>query len=86
MYLIIFRGQLIEAFLNDMVTVQILDENDDMKTECHNNGVDLSIISMISLLLTCKLTCRIGNKITCLPTTGQEIDHFLNRSGTVHVE
>lgn len=37
-----------------MVTVQILDENDNMETERDNDGVDLSIVSMISLLLTCK--------------------------------
>jgi len=37
-----------------VITVQILDENDDMETECNNDGVDLSIVSMISLLLTCK--------------------------------
>ena len=37
-----------------MVTIQILDENDNMETECDNDGVDLSIVSMISLLLICK--------------------------------
>ena len=34
-----------------MVTVQILDENNDMETERDNDGVDLSIVSMIGLLL-----------------------------------
>ena len=37
-----------------MVTVQILDENDDMETECDNDGVDLGIVSMIGLLLICQ--------------------------------
>ena len=70
-----------------MVTIQILDENDNMETECDNDRVDLSIVSMISLLLIVSLRCRLGNKITtCLPTTGQEIDHFLNRASTVHIE
>ena len=69
-----------------MVTIQILDEDNNMETECDNDRVDLSIVSMISLLLIVSLICRLGNKITCLPTTGQEIDHFLNRSSTVHIE
>ena len=37
-----------------MVTIQILDENDNMETECDNDRVDLSIVSMISLLLIYK--------------------------------
>ena len=37
-----------------MITIQILDENDNMETECDNDRVDLSIVSMISLLIICK--------------------------------
>ena len=54
MYLIILRRQLVEAFLDDVVTIQILDENNNMKAECNNDGVDLSIISMVSLLFIYK--------------------------------
>ena len=58
-----------------------------MEAECDNDGVDLSIISMISLLLIISLKCRLGKRITtCLSTTGQEINHFLNRSSTMHIE
>lgn len=37
-----------------MITIQILDENDNMETEGDNDRMDLSIVSMISLLLICK--------------------------------
>ena len=58
-----------------------------METKCDNDRVDLGIVSMISLLLIVSLICRIGNKITtCLTTTGQEIDHFLNGPSTMHIE
>ncbi len=54
MNLIILRCKLVEAFLDDVITIQILDENDNTGTECNNDRVDLSIASMNSLLLICK--------------------------------
>jgi hypothetical protein len=47
--LIIFRSKLVEAFLNHMVAVQVFDKHYNMKAECDNNGMDLSIVSKISL-------------------------------------
>lgn len=48
-YLVVVRSQLVKTFLNDMVPVQILDEDDDMKAERNNDGMNLSIVSNISL-------------------------------------
>ena len=40
--LVILRRQLIQAFLNDMVAVEILDEHDDVQAESDNDRVNLS--------------------------------------------
>jgi len=47
--LIIFWGQLVQAFLNNMIAVQVLDKHYNMKAECNNDRMDLSIVSKISL-------------------------------------
>jgi hypothetical protein len=48
-YLIILRSELIQTFLDDVVTVQILDQDYDVKAERKNDRMDLSIVSEISL-------------------------------------
>lgn len=48
-YLVVIRSELVKTFLNDMISVQILDENYDRMAERKNNGMDLSIVSDISL-------------------------------------
>ena len=48
-YLIILRRQLVEALLNDMVAVEVLDQNDDVKAKSDNDRMNLSIVSNISL-------------------------------------
>ena len=49
-----------------MVAVQVLDENDDMQAECHDDGVNLSIVSEISLppLRVSSIGGRIWNDFT----------------------
>ena len=41
-YLIILWRELVQALLNDVVAVQVLDENDDVQTERHDDRVDLA--------------------------------------------
>ena len=48
-HLIILRSQLVQAFLNNMVAVQILDKHYNMKAERNDDRMDLSIVSKISL-------------------------------------
>lgn len=48
-YLVILRGELVETLLNDMVAVEILDKHNNMEAERDNNGVNLNIVSLISL-------------------------------------
>jgi hypothetical protein len=49
-YLIVFRSELVQALLNDVISVQVLDENNNMQAQSQNNGMNLSIVSLISLL------------------------------------
>ena len=48
-YLIVFRSQFVQTFLNDVVTIQVFDQNHDVKTQGDDYRVDLSIVSKISL-------------------------------------
>lgn len=48
-YLVVLRGKLVKTFLNDMVAVEVLDKHNNMKAERDNNGVNLDIVSLISL-------------------------------------
>ena len=52
-HLIILRRQFIQALLNNVVTVEVLDENNHMKTERDDDRVNLSIVSMVRLLFIC---------------------------------
>ena len=40
-HLVVLGGKLVEALLNDMIPVQVLDECHDMKTERDDNGMNL---------------------------------------------
>ena len=48
-YLVVLRGELVETFLNDMVAVEVLDKHNNMGAERDNNGMNLNIVSLISL-------------------------------------
>jgi hypothetical protein len=54
-HLVIFRCELVETFLNNVIPVEILDEHYNMKAECKNNRMNLSVVSMISLRSTVSL-------------------------------
>ena len=48
-YLVVLGSQLVQAFLNNVISVQVLDEHNNVEAECNNDGMDLSIVSKISL-------------------------------------
>jgi hypothetical protein len=48
-YLIVLRGEFVQTFLNDMVAVEVLDKHNNMEAERDDNGVNLDIVSLISL-------------------------------------
>jgi len=85
-HLVIFRCELIETFLDDVVSVEIFDEHYNMKAERKNNGMNLSVVSMISLRSTVSLEDENPLKATCLASSGQEINHLLYSSRTMHVQ
>ncbi len=47
-----------------MITVQVLDEDDDMKTESDDDGMNLSIVANISLRRLRKCDRRDSKEIT----------------------
>jgi hypothetical protein len=63
--------------LNNEISVEILDEHYNMKAECKNNRMNLSVVSMISLRSTVSLEDKNPLKATCLASGGQEINHLL---------
>jgi hypothetical protein len=69
-----------------MISVEILDEHYNMKAERKNDGMNLSVVSMISLRSTVSLEDENPLKATCLASSGQEINHFLYCARTVHVQ
>ena len=48
-YLVILRRELVEALLDDVVPVEILDEHNDVQAQRQDDGVDLNI-AKVSLL------------------------------------
>ena len=40
-YLVVIRGQLVETLLDDMVPIEVLDQNDDVKAKRDDDGMDL---------------------------------------------
>jgi hypothetical protein len=51
-YLIVVGSQFVQALLDDVVTVQVLDQCHNVQAECNDNSMNLSIVSKISLLLS----------------------------------
>ncbi len=49
-HLVIFGRQLIQALLNDMIPVQILNQHNNVHAEGDYDGVDLRVVTQISLL------------------------------------
>lgn len=48
-YLVILRRKLVQTLLNDVIPVQIFDEHDDMEAKSDDDGMNLAMVSMISL-------------------------------------
>ena len=85
-YLVVLRSELVETFLNDMVAVEVLDEHNNMEAECNDNGVNLNIVSLISLNSTVSLAEKYKVNLTCLSSSGQEVDHFLYSTSSMHIQ
>lgn len=49
LYLVVFRGELVETFLNDMIPVEVFDKHNNMKAERNDDGMNLNIVYLISL-------------------------------------
>jgi len=69
--LIIFRRQFIQALLDDMITVQVLDEYNNVQAERDNDRMYLAMVSMISLRPTATLSVdrRKHNQKSYLPVS-----------------
>lgn len=48
-YLVVLRSQLVEALLDHMVAIEILDEHNNVKAERDDDRMDLGVVSEISL-------------------------------------
>ena len=51
--MVILRRKLVQALLDDVVPVKVLDEHDDVQAQSQNDGVNLDI-AKVSLRSTCK--------------------------------
>lgn len=72
-----------------MVTIEVLDEHDNMQAQSDDNRVNLSIVSKISLLPSARKQYRervVIKTRTCLALSGEEVDHLLDSPCAVHVE
>ena len=69
-----------------MVSVEVFDQNDDVKAKRDNDGVDLG--GTVGIGLTTRLfSCRIRfTGKSNLSASGQEINHLLNGTGSMHVQ
>lgn len=86
--LIVFSSQSVETFLNDVVSVEILDERDDAGSESEDDGLDLTWSrEKVDRFLNCSGTMHverdrdqiIANGIDDVITllVGAELEHFL---------
>lgn len=69
-----------------MISVEVLDQNDDVKAKRHNDGVDLG--GTVGICLTKRLASG-RTKSTenfNLSASGQEINHLLNCTSSMHVQ
>ena len=67
-YLIVLRCKLVQALLDDVVSVEVFNEHHYMQAERNNDGVDLRVVSKISLLPPARKQYReIGKDCQYLP-------------------
>jgi hypothetical protein len=87
--LVVFWRQFIQALLDDVIAVQVLNEHNNVEAERDDDRMNLAMVSMISLRPPPPFQWT-GEKIimnyTCLSPCGQKVDHFLNSPCSVHVE
>jgi len=69
-----------------MVAVEVLDEHDNMEAQSQDNGMYLSIISLISLLFSGKFENKSGFRMTCLSARRKEIHHLLYSPRPMHIQ
>lgn len=85
-YLVVIRRQLIKALLNYMISVEVLNQNDDVKAERNDDGMDLG--GAVGVGLTERLASNRKKSIgkSNLSASGQEINHLLNSTSSMHVQ
>ena len=54
--LVVFRGQFIQALLDNMITIQVFDEHNNVQAERDDDRMNLAMVSMISLRPTATLS------------------------------
>lgn len=47
--LVVIRGQLVQTLLDNMIPIEVLDQNDDVKAKCDDDGVDLGGTMRVTL-------------------------------------
>lgn len=69
-----------------MISVEVLDQNDDVKAKRNDDGVDLG--GTVGISLTKELaSCRTKSiRNLNLSASSQEINHLLNSASSVHVQ
>lgn len=77
--LVILWRKLVEALLDDVVAIQVLDQDDDMQAESDDDGMDLDKVKLVK-------TIRPAVERSYLAARRKEVDHLLNRTCTMHVE
>lgn len=85
--LIILRRELVQALLNDVIAIQILNQNDNGEAECNNNGMDLGVAFGVSLPRPVSDIKRISDQDSAyLSACREEIDHLLDSTSAMHIE
>ena len=69
--LVVFRRQFIQALLDDVIAVQVLNEHNNVEAESDDDRMNLAMVSMISLCPTATLSVdrREDNYKLCLPVS-----------------
>ena len=69
-----------------MVSVEVFDQNNDVKAKSNDDGVDLGGTVGIGLtVMVSFLPDKVHRKIKNLSAGGQEINHLLNGTGSMHI-
>jgi hypothetical protein len=73
-YLVVIRSQLVQAFLDHMIAVQVLDQHDDVKTEGNNDRMDLSRAMWVRLFtFVSENSKRLMRELACRPVDKKSI-------------